>query len=164
MPRTTLLTRPLEAVRLDFAPSRRQPLALRVLAATLLSLIGSLAADATIVAIGKAVFPATKGYQHYQFGDYATLTIIGVLIAALGWPVITRMSSQPRWIYSRLAVLVTLVLLLPDIVLLHQGQPPTAVAVLMVLHIMIAVVTYFTVVVVANPGNKNQPRPGRRCG
>ena len=155
MPRTTPLTRPLEAVRLDFAPSGRQPSAWRVLAATLLSLIGSLAADAVIVAIGKAVFPSTKGYQHFQFGDYATLTIIGVLIAALGWPVITRMSSQPRWIYARLAVLVTVVLLLPDVELLHQGQSSKAVAVLMVMHVAIAVVTYFTVVTVAKPEMRN---------
>lgn len=162
MPRTTLLTRPLEAVRLDFAPSRRQPSAPRVLLATLLALIGSLAADAIIVAIGKAAFPATKGYQHYQLGDYATLTTIGVLIAALGWPIITRVSSQPRWIYSRLAVLVTVVLLLPDVWLLHQGQPSTAVAVLMVMHLAIAVITYVAVVTIASSGTKHRSRARQR--
>jgi hypothetical protein len=154
MPLPTVLTRPLDAVRVDFNPSRRQPGPGKVLLATAVSLVGSLVADAIIVAIGKAVFPSTKNYVHFQFGDYATLTIIGVLIAALGWPVITRISSQPRWIYSRLAVIVTAVLLLPDIWILHQGQPGKAVAVLMVMHLAIAVVTYLSVVGIATPGSR----------
>ena len=156
MARPTLLTRPLAAVHLDFAPTRRQPGPGRVALATALALAGSLLADVVIVAIGKAAFPATKNYDHFQFSDYATLTIIGVLIAALGWPIITRVSSEPKWIYSRLAVLVTLVLLLPDVWLLHKDQPAKAVAVLMVMHLAIAVVTYFAVVTVARPGPKHQ--------
>jgi hypothetical protein len=50
---------------------------------------------------------------------------------------------------SRLAVLVTLVLLLPDVWLLHQHQPPRAVAVLIGMHLAIAVVTYFALVLLA---------------
>lgn len=150
MPLTTgLLARPLKVARIDFAPSRSQPSAARVLLATAVALIGSLAADAAIVAIGKKLFPATIGYEHYQFGDYATLTTIGVFVAAIGWPIITRLSSQPRWLYSRLAVLVTVVLLLPDLWLLIQGQPAQAVLVLVVMHLAIAVVTYFAVVTIA---------------
>jgi hypothetical protein len=149
MPSSNLITRPLRAARVDFAPVHSQPSVVRVTLATVVSLLGSLAADAIIVAIGEAVFPTTKGYPHFRFGDYATLTIIGVLVAALGWPILTRVSSQPRWIYSRLAALVTLVLLLPDFWLLHQSQPPKAVLILMIMHLAIAVVTYLTVVNIA---------------
>ena len=99
---------------------------------------------------GRRVFPSTKGYVHYQFADYAKLTIIGVVIAGVAWPIVTRISSAPRWLYSRAAVLVTLVLLLPDVWLLRQGQPPRAVAVLVVMHIAIALVTYFSMVTVAS--------------
>jgi hypothetical protein len=139
----------LSAVRLDFAPTGRQPSPIRVVLATGLSLVASLVADAVIVAIGTAVFPSTKGYSHFQFGDYAKLTIIGVVIACLGWPILTRATSAPRWLYSRLAVLVTVVLLLPDVWLLHQGQSARAVTVLMIMHLAIAVVTYFSVVILA---------------
>ncbi len=151
MPASRLASRPLRAVRVDFAPSAKQPAAWRVLLATALAVLGSLVADAAIVAIGKAMFPTTKSYVHFQFADYAKLTIIGVVVACIAWPLVTRLSSAPRWIYSRAAVLVTLVLLLPDVWLLHQGQSGRAVAVLVVMHLAIAVVTYFTVVTVAAP-------------
>ena len=136
------LDRVLKLVRVDFAPSHRQPSAPRVLIALVISVAGSLAADAILVVIGTAVFPSTKGYVHFQFHDYAKLTIIGVVIACLAWPIVTRLSSAPRWLFFRLAILVTLVLWLPDLYILYRGQPGRAVAVLMVMHLAIAVVTY----------------------
>jgi Family of unknown function (DUF6069) len=128
--------------RLDLGPSHGQPSAGRVLLATLASIAGSLAADALLVVIGQAVFPSTRGYAHFQFSDYAKLTVIGVIIACVAWPVVTRISSDPRWLFLRLAVLVTLVLWLPDLYILHGGAPAKAVAVLMLMHLAIALVTY----------------------
>ena len=29
------------------------------------------------------IFPSTKGYQHFQFSDYSTLTILGVIVACV---------------------------------------------------------------------------------
>jgi hypothetical protein len=135
--------------RIDLAPKHRQPSPVRWVLASVLSVAGSLAADAVLVAIGTAVFPSTKGYVHFEFHDYARLTVIGVVIACLAWPVVTRVSSAPRWLFLRLAVLVTLVLLLPDVWLLLKGQPPRAVLVLMTMHVAIALVTYNLLVRVA---------------
>jgi hypothetical protein len=132
----------LALVRVDFAPRHRQPAVSRVILATAGALVGSLTADAILVVIGQAVFPSTRGFVHFQFGDYAKLTVIGVLIACAGWPVVTRVSSAPRWLFFRLAVLTTLVLWLPDLYILHGGAAPEAVAVLMVMHVAIALVTY----------------------
>ena len=67
---------------------------------------------------------------------------MGVLIACAAWPVVARISSAPRWLFFRLAVLVTLVLFLPDVYIWHQGQPAQAVIVLMAMHVAIALVTY----------------------
>lgn len=128
--------------RVDFAPRHRQPSAAAVVVATLASLAGSLAADAILVAIGTAIFPSTKGYVHFRFGDYSKLTIIGVLIACMAWPVVTRISSAPRWLFFRLAIVVTVVLLAPDAWLLLRGAPAQAVLVLVVMHLAIALVTY----------------------
>ena len=114
-----------------------------------------LAADAILVVIGVAVFPSTKGYVHFQFSDYSKLTIIGVLIACVAWPIVTRISSAPRWLFFRMAIVVTLVLWPPDLYILHQGQSGRAVAVLMVMHLAIAVVTYNCLVHIA------AIRPGR---
>jgi hypothetical protein len=128
--------------RVDFSPQHRQPASGRVLLAAIASIAGSLAADAILVVIGKAVFPSTRGFAHFQFSDYAKLTVIGVIIACVAWPVVTRISSAPRWLFFRLAILVTLVLLLPDLYILHTGEPARGVAVLMIMHVAIALVTY----------------------
>jgi hypothetical protein len=129
-------------LRLDLAPNHRAPSLGRVALATALSIVVSLLADAALVAIGTRVFPATKGYAHFQFHDYAKLTIIGIVIACVAWPIVVRVSSAPRWLFFRLAILVTAVLLLPDLYIWHQGQPIRAVAVLMCMHLAIGLITY----------------------
>jgi hypothetical protein len=145
----TSLGRALGLVRVDLAPAHRQPSSLQVAIATAVSVAGSLAVDALLVVIGQAVFPSTKGYVHFQFSDYSKLTVIGVLIACAAWPIVTRISSDPRWLFFRLAIAVTLVLWLPDLWILHLGQPVQAVVVLMLMHLAIAVVTYNSLVRIA---------------
>ena len=137
-----VVERALSWARIDFQPSHRPPEWWRVAVATALSIVLSLAADAALVAIGTRLFPTTKGYVHFQFHDYAKLTVIGVIIACAAWPVVARLSSAPRWLFFRLAIAVTLVLFLPDIYIWHQGQSAPAVLVLMTMHVAIALVTY----------------------
>jgi hypothetical protein len=122
--------------------AHRPPAWWRVALATVLSVVLSLAADAALVFVGTRLFPATKGYVHFAFGDYSKLTVIGVLIACAAWPVVARLSSAPRWLFFRLAVVVTLVLFAPDLYIWHQGQPAQAAVVLMAMHVAIALVTY----------------------
>jgi hypothetical protein len=147
-----MLTRALSLVHIDFAPRHRQPSWLRVLIASVTAIVGSLVADALLVVIGQAVFPSTKGYGHFQFPDYAKLTVIGVIIACIGWPIVTRVSSRPRWLFGLSAIVVTLVLFLPDVYILLGGAPGKAVAVLLVMHVAIAVVTYYSLVGIAPVG------------
>jgi hypothetical protein len=111
-------------------------------AAAVTAIGGSLVADAVLVVVGTTVFPATKGYVHFRFSDYGRLTVIGVVIACVAWPIATGLSSSARWLFFRLAILVTLVLWLPDLWILWKGQPIEAVAVLMTMHVAIALVTY----------------------
>jgi hypothetical protein len=144
--------------RIDFSPPHRLPQWWRVVLATVLAVGLSLAADALLVLAGTHLFPATKGYAHFAFSDYAKLTVIGVLIACAAWPVVTRISSAPRWLFFRLAIAVTVVLWLPDLYIWHQGQPAHAVAVLMVMHLAIALITYNLLVHLA------PVRPGRSGG
>jgi Family of unknown function (DUF6069) len=148
-------------VRIDFSPPHRPPEWWRVAIATVLSIVGSLAADAVLVAIGTHVVPATKGYVHFGFVDYAKLTVIGVLVAGIAWPVAVRISSAPRWLFFRLALVVTLVLFLPDVYIWHQGQSAQAVAVLMAMHVAIALVTYNLLVRLAPARARAARRAGR---
>jgi drug/metabolite transporter (DMT)-like permease len=134
--------RALAVLRFDRNPPHRRPSSTRTAVATMASLAGSLAADALLVAVGTRLFPSSRGYVHFRFSDYGLLTVVGVLAACLAWPVTVRLTSAPRLTFLRLAVLVTLVLWLPDLWILAEGQPPEAVAVLMVMHVSVAVVTY----------------------
>jgi hypothetical protein len=149
--------------RIDFRPRHGQPRTSWVVLVTIAAVAGSLAADALLVVIAQAAFPATKGYVHFQFSDYAKLTVIGVIIACVAWPVVTRVSSTPRWLFFRLAILVTLVLWVPDVYIFYRGQPGDAVAFLLLMHLAIALVTYNLLVRLApvRPGQGAVPRqPG----
>ena len=56
---------------------------------------------------------------------------------------VTRIVRTPIWVFFRLAILVTLFLWLPDLYILYNGQRhPEAVAILMLMHLAIALVTY----------------------
>lgn len=127
--------------------------------ATVVSLAGSLAVDALLIAIGTAVFTSTKHYVHFRPSDYGKLTIIGVIIACAAWPVVTWISSAPRWLFFRLAILVTLVLLLPDLYLLYRNQPVEAVSILMSMHLAIGLVTYNALVRIAPPRRREPSNP-----
>jgi hypothetical protein len=153
-----LVDRALALARVDWSPSRRQPRPEWVVVATVLAIAGSLLADALLVKVGVAIFPSTNGYPHFLFGEYAKLTVIGVVGGCAGWPIITRISSAPRWLFSRLAVLISLVLFLPDVWLLMRHQPPLAVLVLMTMHVAVALITYQVVVRVAPAREPRRPR------
>ncbi len=142
-----MLKKAMSFVHLDFAPNHQQPSAGRLALATVVSLGGSLLADALLVVIAQAIFPGIKGYPHFQFSDYGKLTVIGVIIACAAWPITTRITSAPRWMFVRMAVAVTLVLWLPDVyILVIQHQPAKAVAFLFMMHLAIAVITYNSLV------------------
>ena len=94
---------------LDFPSGAAQPRAGRFVVATVVAVALSIAACAGLVAIGVRVFPSTAGYEHFQFGDYTKLTVIGVVIASLGWPATCYVTTRARRLYLVLAVLVSIV-------------------------------------------------------
>jgi len=148
----TVLEPLLDRFHIDFVPADPQPSWARWVLASVVAVVGSLAADAALVAVGKAVFPGTAHFVHFAFGDYARLTVVGVVIACVGWPVVTRVSSRPRWVFVRAAVAVTVVLLVPDLYIWLQGESGRAVLVLVVMHLAIAVVTNNALVRIAPAG------------
>jgi len=135
-------------LHIDFEPPR-PPSNAEVVVATGVAIVLSLVVDALIVVIATHLVPSTVGYVHFKFSDYAKLTVIGVIIACAGWPVVARITSRPRWLFFRLALATTMVLLLPDLYIWHGGQSIKAVAFLMCMHVGIAYVTYQSLVVLA---------------
>lgn len=141
--------RALDLIRVDFSFDHPRPRPIRTTVAFVVALVGSVVADMILVAIGTAAYPATRGYAHFRFAAYGKLTVVGVVIACVAWPIVTSISSAPRWLFFRLAILVTLFLWLPDLWIWLKGQPTDAVLVLVVMHVAIALVTYNALVRIA---------------
>jgi hypothetical protein len=118
----TIADRARSLTRFELSPRHRPPGVVVVGAVTVLCAALSLLADELIVRAGTAAFPATRGYVHFQFGDYAKLTVIGVVAAGVGWPIVARLTSAPRWAFVRLAVAVTAVCLMPDLYIWLRGS------------------------------------------
>jgi hypothetical protein len=140
---------------LDFPRGGHQPSVIRWVAATAAAVVGSVAVCAALAAAGSAVFPATSGYEHFRFADYAKLTVIGVVLASLAWPVVTWFSTRAWKPFLVLTVLVTLGGLAPDAWILYKGQPADAVGVLVLMHVALALITYPALVLIA-------PQAGRK--
>jgi hypothetical protein len=121
-----------------------------VAAAGLAAAALSLAADLVLVAVGRAVFTVPASFGKFAFGAYALLTVLGVAGATAAWWAVTRLSSRPRWLLTRLAALVTALLLIPDFLLLGTpGNPAGPVVILMLMHLAIAAITYLALIKVA---------------
>ena len=115
----------------------------RVAAAGLAAVVVSLAADLILATIGQAAFTVPASFGEFAFGTYALLTVLGVAGAAATWAAVARLSSRPKWLLTRLAALVTALFLIPDFLLLGTpGNPAGPVAILMLMHLAIAVITY----------------------
>lgn len=138
----------LKSFDVDFAP-QRPPSTLQVAVATVVAIVLSLIADWGLARLGMAVYPDQRNYQHFQFGEYAKLTIIGILGAGVAWPIVARISSKAKRLYFKLEVIVVIVTFLPDVAIWLLGQPANAVFVLVWMHLAIAVITYPVIVILA---------------
>ncbi len=154
------LERARRVARLDLRPGT-PPSNIRFVLVTLASVALSLALNALAVHVATMEYPITRHFSHFRFDDYGTLTVVGVLFAAVGWAAIVRLSSAAHWIFFRLAIAISLVLWLPDLWILVQGETGKGVATLAVMHLLVALVTYNLLVRVA-PGRP--PPLGRGAG
>jgi hypothetical protein len=110
----------------------------------------SLAADVELAAVGRAVFTVPASFGKLGFGSYALITVSGVAGATVAWGVLTRLSSRPRWLLTRLTALVTAIFLIPDFLLLGTpGHPAGPVIMLMLMHLASAIITYAALVTIA---------------
>jgi hypothetical protein len=143
------LDRLLALTRIDLPRGSAQPSAWRFAVAVLVAIAGSLAACWVLATVAVLLVPSLAGYGHLRFPDYAKLTVIGVVIACLAWPVVAWFSSQGRRLLLVLAVLVTVGSLAPDVWILLQGQPFAGVLTLAVMHVALLAVTYPALVLIA---------------
>ncbi len=138
----SLINRELARVRLDWTPLDEPASPVRMALASIFSIVGALAANVGLVRMATTAFPSIKDYSHFHFIDYGSLTVLGVVGACVAWLVVSRISSSPRWFFVRLTIVVTVLLLSPDVWLLEGHQPVEAVLTLVSMHIVIALLTY----------------------
>lgn len=136
------------------------PSTVRLVLATLASVLLSLALDALAVHVATTEFPSTRHFSHFRAADYGTLTVVGVLLASGGWALLVRLSSAAHWLYFRLAVVSMLALWVPDAVLFALGETAPGVFTLMVMHLLVALVTYNLLVRLAPAGRAPAPVDG----
>jgi hypothetical protein len=94
-----------------------------------------------------------------QVRDWAKLTIIGIVLASLGWPLAAALWSRARRPFLVLTALVTVASFVPDLWILRQGQPANGVLALAVMHVAVAVVTYPSLVLIAPQRPRSTSNP-----
>ena len=127
----------------------RRPRPVRLVLASIVALTGSLLACSVLVLLGVRAFPATAGYVHFQFADYAKLTTIGVLVGCVAWPVFCAVFVRPRLLYIWAAIAASVVLLAPDAWILLHSAPLEAVVVLVAMHVAVAAITLTALIFLA---------------
>lgn len=144
---------------IDAPRGRFQPRAWRFVVATVVAVVGSIAVCTVVAQAFMLAFPTTRGYGHFRFTDYAKLTTVGVAIACLGWPVAAALSSRARRLYAWAAATVTVVSFAPDGWILIHGQSALGVLGLAVMHVAVAVVTYWSMVLIAPQRSRQLSAP-----
>jgi hypothetical protein len=138
-------------MHIDLMGIGRPPSVARMLVVSALVVAASLGSDVTLVHLATSEWPQLRGYGHFRFSDYGTLTIVGALAACVAWPLVIRLTAEPRIRFFRLAVAVTVVLVVPDIWILLRHEPVRAVGTLITMHLVIALVAYNALVHLAPP-------------
>jgi hypothetical protein len=143
--------------RLDLPRGSAQPSWWRWVLGTFVAIGASLLLCLALAKLASAADPGLAAYGHFQFSDYSRLTIVGVLGACVGWPLMTWFSSSARRVYLYAAIVVVLVSLAPDAWILHLGQPAVGVATLAAMHIGLGLVTYPAMVFIAPQRVRSAP-------
>jgi hypothetical protein len=158
----TAIRRAQEVTRLDLRPLHPPPSLGRIALAGVLSAVASVVACVILSEAGKALLSPPASFDKFTPPGYIVLTVLGVAAATVGWAILVRMTSQPRWCLTVAAVLVTIVLLLPDVAILPQ-DPTSDVVVLMIEHVAIAIITTWLLLRVSPPGTRPSPAPRHRA-
>ncbi len=123
------------------APSGPQhPLA----AAIGVAAVGSAVVNSVIAAIARGPLDASPEFQPLTAPVFLMWTVVGTVVGALGWRLITRRSARPARLLRWLVPTVVVVSLVPDLLLLAADSMPgtsvPAVLALMAMHVATAAV------------------------
>jgi hypothetical protein len=146
--------------------TRTFPSGLRVGVVTVIAALASIVVNAALVWLATAFDPSIKHFSHFRLSDYGTLTAVGVIGAGVAWYVVARTFVTPRRTFFRVAVVVMVVLWLPDLWLLAKHEPTRGVVFLVIMHVAVALITYNLLVFAApvRASEATSATPNRRLG
>lgn len=142
MVRHTRKNRLLRWLRIDVRAPATAPSFARVALWGLLAVFLSLVVNALLVKLGETWEPSLHHFSHFRFVDYSILTFVGVGAACVAWSVTIRSTQSPRWLFFRMAIVVVVLAWLPDLWLLARHEPVRGVAILALMHVAVALLTY----------------------
>ncbi len=141
-PRTTSPTRTTTTPASTAAPHGTEP-RLGLLKAIGVATAGSVLVNWLISAVARGPLGASDQLQGLTPPAFVSLTVIGVVVGALGWRLITRRSTRPATLLRRLVPVVLVLSFVPDVLLLAGGVPGadlTGVLALMAMHVAIVAI------------------------
>jgi len=107
--------------------------ALGLLAAAVVAVLGN-----ALIALAVAALRPGGVEKGLQFPEYASLTVLGVLLGTAGWALVRRFSARPRAVLRVLVPVVVVLSLVPDLALLAGGTTLLNVVGLMLMHVVVA--------------------------
>jgi uncharacterized protein DUF6069 len=122
------------------APRPRSALA----PAIALAAVGSAVVNSAIAAVARGPLDASPDFQPLTAPVFLMWTVVGTVVGALAWRLITRRSARPARLLRWLVPTVVLASLIPDVLVLAADSMPgtsvTAVLALMAMHVATAAV------------------------
>jgi hypothetical protein len=119
--------------------SHQPGLSKRLLMVGSLIVLAAIVTNTLIALAAKALFPVAPTFQPLQPQSFIPSTVIGVVGAVTVFALLVRWTKQPARMFQRIAVVVLLVSLLPDLLLpfipLFPGTTFPEVGALLLMHV-----------------------------
>jgi hypothetical protein len=120
----------------SLATPRRSSTATRTVLGLLAAAVVAVLGNALIALLVSTLAPGgvEKGLQ---VPEYATMTVVGVLVGTAGWVLVRRFARRPRAALRVLVPVAFVLSLVPDLALLAGGTSVANVAGLMLMHVVL---------------------------
>ncbi|GGX03067.1 DUF6069 family protein [Streptomyces lomondensis] len=122
------------------APPTQRSRALTVAAGLLAAAVVASLGNAVVALLARAA-GASHDFEPLTPPAYVPLTVIGVLLGAIGWAIVRRVAKNPAGLLRWLAPVVVVVSFVPDLALLGgetPGKGALAVGALMAMHVVVS--------------------------
>ncbi|WP_328502720.1 DUF6069 family protein [Streptomyces sp. NBC_00457] len=117
-----------------------------VIGGLLAAIVASSVVNAIIAVIAHAA-GASDDFRPLKTPSYVSFTLLGVLIGALGWSIVRKMSADPDALLRKLVPIVVVLSFIPDLAMPVSDYQPhadsTGVAALIIMHITTAAIAVF---------------------